>query len=338
MKKRIFRFIPLLCALSAFFCTCAHAVEEVEEDSGSLSLSFGLGGINLLETFSSLFSDTIQNFLSNVVNEAFELVDSLMLNLLDTAFHAENLIYSGVTTLMTPGMLQDLYTFLYAFVCGIVVLKFMMKGFQIYILWRDGDAEVSPGGMLVGLAQASVAMLSFPFLYDKGVDIFMYLADGVMGRLGVSNSSLMSVDWLTSLSTVGFIFVLFSIIFFVLVFVLWIMLLRQGFELLILRLGFPFATLGLIDSDAALFKNYLQVFFKYAFTVIIQVSLMSLSFRVIATLQLVNLLAAIALMCTAMSTPRLLQQFLLPSGGGGGLAQKAYSTSMAVRAAKMLFM
>ena len=65
---------------------------------------------------------------------------------------------------------------------------------------------------------------------------------------------------------------------------------------------------------------------------------MSLSFRVIATLQLVNLLAAIALMCTAMSTPRLLQQFLLPSGGGGGLAQKAYSTSMAVRAAKMLFM
>ena len=96
------------------------------------------------------------------------------------------------------------------------------------------------------------------------------------------------------------------------------------------------ATIGLIDSDATLFKNYIQVFFKTGFTVIIQVTLMSLAFRVAATFHILNLCAAIALMVTALSSPKLLQQFLVPSGGGGGLSQKIYSVSMVARSAKML--
>lgn len=337
MMKKFYRFIPLFLAVTSLLCTYAYATDAIEGESESFSLSFGLGGLSFLDIFSSLFSDTINDFLVDVVNEAFELVDSLMLNLLNTAFYAEKLILSGVTTVMTQVQLQNLYLFLYAFVSGVVVLKFLMKGSQIYILWRDGDAEVSPGGMLVGVAQAGFAMVAFPYLYDKGVDIFLFFANGIMGRLGMATESLMHISWITTLGAAGIIFIVFALIFFVLVFVLWIKLMIQGFQLLIMRLGFPFATVGLIDSDAALFKNYIQVFFKYAFTVVIQVTLMALAFRVIATLQLINLMAAIALMCTALSTPQLLQQFLLPSGGGGSLTQKAYGISMAVRATKMLF-
>lgn len=137
-------------------------------------------------------------------------------------------------------------------------------------------------------------------------------------------------------ATQGALTILFLLVFAISVFVLWIHLIGRGFELMILRFGVPFASLGLLDSDMGLFKGYMRVFIKTAFTAVIQVCAMALALRVACTFQFVNILVAIGIMIAAFSTPSIMQQFLMSSGQGGGMAQKAYSANMAVRAIKSM--
>lgn len=330
--------------LAMALCVTAYAAGDADAageaaGGGGLIGSF-LSGQSLQDIFKTLFITTINYFLSGIVNNAFKLVDRLMLNFLSGVFHAENFVNPGETTVLTLDMLRNIYAFLYAFTCGLVTLKFLFKGFQIYILWRNGDADASPRDMVTGVAEAAVVMVAFPYLYERAVDVCSYLADGIMGRMGMAkelSGGLSGVVTFLAEDAGGLLLtVVFALIFIICVFILWIKLMVQGLELLVMRLGLPLATLGLIDSDMALFKNYMQIFIKTALTVIIQVALMSISFRVIMTFQFLNVFAAIALISTALSTPRLMQQFLAPQGAGGGAMQKAHSAAMVVRTAMML--
>ena len=120
------------------------------------------------------------------------------------------------------------------------------------------------------------------------------------------------------------------------VFIMWITLIKRGIELLILRLGVPFAAVGLIDSDMGAFKGYMQIFLKAAFTTVIQVGLLSWAFRVAGTFEFANLMIAIAIISAAFATPLMMQQFLVATGGNGGVTQKVYSAGMAARAIRSL--
>lgn len=300
-------------------------------------LSSLLGGESLLD----IFSKTINGWFGGLVTEAFEKFDELMVGLLTGVFHFERMILSGATTVLTDASIRNVYLFLYLLVCSLVVLKFLFKGFQIYILWRDGDADSSPRDMLVGTIQSGVVMVCFPYLYEKAVNIFIYVTEGIMGRLGISLGIDMGFagllqDVILGVATQGALTILFLLVFAISVFVLWIRLIGRGFELMILRFGVPFASLGLLDSDMGSFKGYMQVFIKTAFTAVIQVSAMALALRVACTFQFVNILVALGIMLAAFSTPSIMQQFLMSSGQGGGMAQKAYSMGMVVRTIKGL--
>lgn len=292
------------------------------------ALSSLLGGKSLLD----IFQETINGWLAGLVNDAFSYFDQLMQNRLNEVFHVENLITSGTTTALTPESMHRTYLFIYLFACSLMALKFLFKGFQVYILWRDGDADASPRDMLMGGIQAAIVMVSFPYLYEYLADISIYFANGIMQQLGVSEGV-----GITSVETYGIFVILVTVVYAVAVLILWIRLMARGFELLILRLGVPIACVGLIDSDMGLFRGYMQLFFKAAFTSIIQVTLMSLSFRIAANANLMSIMAAIAVLSMAFSTPTMMQQLLVASHGGGGMSQKMYSAGMILRSARAFF-
>ena len=295
-------------------------------------LSSLLGGESLLD----VFSNTINGWLGNLITSAFEKFDQMMVDLLGTAFHVENLAFSGSTTVLTAESIRNTYLFIYGFACSLIILKFLFKGFQIYILWRDGDADASPRDMMIGAMEAGVVMVSFPYLYDQAADVFIYLAKGIMGSLGVSNGLKLQAALGVISGGTDVIVLIELLIFAIMVFIMWIMLIRRGIELLILRLGIPFAAVGLIDSDMGAFKGYMQIFLKAAFTTVIQVGLLSWAFRVAGTFDFSNLLIAIAIITAAFATPLLMQQFLVATGGNGGVTQKVYSVGMAVRTLRSL--
>lgn len=297
------------------------------------ALSSLLGGDSLL----GIFSDTINGWMGSLITAAFEKFDAQMISLLRGAFYFENLAISGADAALSEQSIRDVYFYIYGFACSLVILKFLFKGFHIYILWRDGDADVSPRDMLVGMLEAAAVMVCFPYLYEKLANICVAFAEGIMARLGVS-LGLVIVPDLNLILSQGILTILILLVFVISILVLWIQLIGRGFELLILRFGVPLASLGLLDSDMGLFKAYMQVFIKAALTVIVQICAMALAIRVAGSFQFTNSLLALGIIFGAFKAPATLQQFLMPSaGGGGGLTQKAYSAAIVVRTLKGLF-
>ena len=275
--------------------------------------------------------------MGSLITAAFEKFDAQMISLLRGAFYFENLAISGADAALSEQSIRDVYFYIYGFACSLVILKFLFKGFHIYILWRDGDADVSPRDMLVGMLEAAAVMVCFPYLYEKLANICVAFAEGIMARLGVS-LGLVIVPDLNLILSQGILTILILLVFVISILVLWIQLIGRGFELLILRFGVPLASLGLLDSDMGLFKAYMQVFIKAALTVIVQICAMALAIRVAGSFQFTNSLLALGIIFGAFKAPATLQQFLMPSaGGGGGLTQKAYSAAIVIRTLKGLF-
>lgn len=274
--------------------------------------------------------------LSDLINSAFTAFDEVMIWLLDGMLHVEHLADSAVSSIITDGVITELYQFVYTLAWGLLILKFLFKGFEIYILWRDGDADASPQDMLIGSVEAVAVMLVFPFLYDVMAEVTVWFATGLMDRMGLSTWASFPLKNLEELTGLGIIFLLLMLVYLILLVVLIVKLIQRGFELLVMRLGVPISCLGLIDSDKGLFKGYIQTFYKAMFTSVIQIVLMSFSLRVIVTPSLLNLLCGIAVITTAFATPMMMQQLLVSVGHGGGMSQKIYSVSMAANAIRGL--
>lgn len=274
----------------------------------------------------SIFS----SFLGDLLNDAFSDFDGVMLWILNGMLYVEKLTDTAVSSIVTTSVISGLYQFIYAFAGGLLLLKFLFKGFEIYILWRDGDPDNSPQDMLIGGIEGTAVTLCFPYLYDIMAGATVYFATGIMDRLGLSagTTSVAPFDVLGFTGKTLFLLILLVVYLVLLVYML-IKLIQRGFELLILRLGVPIACMGLIDSDKGLFKGYMQTFFKTMFTSVIQINMMSLSLRVIVTPSFLNVISGIAIIATALGAPLLMQQMLIPTGGGG-LGQKIYSAGMAV--------
>lgn len=255
-------------------------------------------------------TDLFSDFLSTLLGSAFEYFDDLLLKLITNMLYVEELFSNALST----DSITNVYNYIYAFACCLVALKFLTKGFKIYILWRDGDADSSVQDMLIGVAQASVVMAGFPYCYGLMADVTEKLADGIMSNFGFG--ALSSAAMTQLMGSGGLFELIIILIYAVMVFVLYIKMIKRGVELLILRLGLPFATLGLVDSDFGVFKGYIQTLIKTLLTSVIQITLMSMSIRVMTNFSFVNLICGMAIISTAFSTPALLQNILIPTGGG----------------------
>ena len=284
-----------------------------------------------------MFSDMIGNFLGDQVTKFYALMDSEIVGLLEGMLYTEKLVQGPEWSVLGPLGLEGLYQFIYAFACALIVLKFLFKGFQVYILWRDGDAETSPFNMLQGAMMAVFVMVGFPVVYGYMADITLYLGLGLLGHLGGDGQTIYMGDIVETLLASGVVFVVVMVVYCVLYFMLWIQLTARGFELLVMRLGVPIACLGLLDSDGGMFKGYMQIMVKTLMTSVIQIALMSCSLKIMSYFSMGNLIIGIAAAVAAVKIPNLMQQLLVNNRQGGGITSKLHSTSMMVNGIKGIF-
>lgn len=270
------------------------------------------------------------NFLTDVVNDALVTINSGLHSTLVDVLRIETLLES--VTVISAEAIEALYWYTYTLVSVLVVLKFLWKGFSIWILWRDGDADSSPQDMVIGAIQGTIFIVAFPFLYDIMADVTIEFATGVLSALGLGLEATLGSGLLTTL-TLGIFDMLLMLVFLALSFVMRVKLIGRGFELLIMRLGMPFACLGMLDSDYGMFKSYMQTFYRALFTTVIQVAMLSLSLLLMSG---GNFILGFAAINTAFNAPLIMQQVLVATGRGGGLIQKFYTGSMAIRAIGML--
>ena len=155
-----------------------------------------------------------------------------------------------------------------------------------------------------------IVMITFGFIYTQFVNIFYGIYNNLL--MGMTGSLEPVVPEYKNLGLNVFGAFLYLIIAIQLT-LLYFQFLTRGFEMLILRLGIPFASIGLLNANQGAFKGYIQKFINNAFTILIQLLLVQFA---ILLLNGGHFVLAFTASSIALRTPAMLQEFMISAGGG----------------------
>ncbi len=268
--------------------------------------------------------------IAGILSGCLTYVNSLLNDLVPIALYAERYM----DTMLGTNGLTEVFDIFFGFGVSLIVLKFLKKGFEQYILWTEGDADADPILMLTGFFKALAIAVCFPTLYGWLGKIIEDLTDKLIKAI----SKGMVTDFTTiinGISSAGLFTAIISLIFFICFFLLYLQFLMRGMEILILRIGLPIACVGLLDADNGVFRTYIQKFFQSTLAVLVQIVLAKIG---VALMLNTHVFWGVAALMLAIKTPRFLQEFIIVSGGhGAGVMGNVYQSARLVQMTKGAF-
>lgn len=265
----------------------------------------------------SILTDLLKSIIGSVDNSINEAFNGLM----DLCFNAEYTLTHnfGISVLS----FDNIKTVITSFALCLIILKFLKKGFDIYILWTEGESDTPPLTFIVYFVRAMVVVISTTVLWDWVIDIAKSFGSSLLNAMSFQNTFTLTTA-IVNYATGGIFNAIVGLVAIILFFILYIQFIMRGFEIWILKLGFPIACVGLVQADGGAFKSYFEKILKSMITVIVQIILCKLALLLIASSQFIYMIAAIIL---AIKTPKFLQDIMLVSGGGfGGAINTASKT------------
>lgn len=282
-----------------------------------------------------IFQGFLEDALNAALNDILSALEGVMGDLLYASFFIETL--PGLDdTVLSVSSINAATDVLYGFMILLLAGKLIWKGIKVYILWRDGESETPPGEMAIGSVFAVLTAVLFPTLYKIGVEIVQEMITAI-GKAMFSDVTLWNLNFFQlirdaylGISSPTLIITILGLVYILLFIWLMFVMLKQGVEMLVFRLGVPIAVIGLVDSDGGAWKPYSQTLFRQMATALVRYLCMFIGVRLIVGLTATGLIVGIAFEIVAISTPTILSQFLSPKGGGG-MSQKVQTVAMAVR-------
>lgn len=273
----------------------------------------------------------LTNFIVSVISSADNTINRVFDNMIDVCFNAENNLTKILgTQVLDFSMLKQV---ILSFAISLIILKFLKKGFDIYIMWTEGDTDIPSLNFIIYFIRSIVIAISFPLIYSWFIDIIKDFTNQILISLNVSSQASLTTN-LATLSVVGIFNAIFGIITLIMLFLLYIQFIMRGIEMFILKIGFPLACIGLVDSDKGVFSPYIKKFFQSAITVIVQMALTKIVILLISSDQLIN---AVAILLVALRTPKFLSEFILITGNGSsGISNMVHTTSKTMELGKQL--
>ena len=267
-----------------------------------------------------------------VLNGAVTFIDSMLADLVPMTLHADQYM----TAAGGGSMVDVLFEILLGFGVSLIILKFLKKGFECYVMWTDGDPDSEPIQLIIRFVQAIAVAVCFPVMYGWLADITEKLTNQLITAIGASTNYDWQA-WVNGLSSAGLVTAIFGLVFVICYFILYFKFLMRGVEIMILRIGLPLACTGLLDNDKGVFKTYLTKFFQSTVAVMVQISLCKLGVGMMMNVGInLNVFWGIACLVLAIKTPRFLSEFMVPTGGGGGMVNNIYHSVRLVGMAKNL--
>ena len=267
-----------------------------------------------------------------VLNGAVSFIDSMLADLVPMTLHADQYM----TAAGGGSMVDVLFEILLGFGVSLIILKFLKKGFECYVMWTDGDPDSEPIQLIIRFVQAIAVAVCFPVMYGWLADITEKLTNQLITAIGASTNYDWQA-WVNGLSSAGLVTAIFGLVFVICYFILYFQFLMRGVEIMILRIGLPLACTGLLDNDKGVFKTYLTKFFQSTVAVMVQISLCKLGVGMMMNVGInLNVFWGIACLVLAIKTPRFLSEFMVPTGGGGGMVNNIYHSVRLVGMAKNL--
>ncbi len=270
------------------------------------------------------------------------------------------LISGLVSTFANDAMLNGLYTIV--FDCGqfltnstgvnffsvlmpitygvgisLIILKFLKKMFDVYVLWTDGDPDADPMLLMMNFIRAVGTALIFQWLYGLFVDICKDITESIVST--ISDSSNFTQEWITGLATLGIVPVLAGLVFMICYLILLFSFIARGIEMMIMQVGVPLACVGLLDNDKGIFKAYLNQIVKAFVTTIVQITLCKIGLTLMLGVTITtnfNIITGIGCMIAAISIPKLMREFLVPTGGDGKVGNTVFQSVHTVSLVKSI--
>lgn len=265
-----------------------------------------------------------------VLNGAVAFIDEMLSDLVPMTLNADQyMIVAG-----GGSMISVLFDILLGFGVSLIILKFLKKGFETYVMWTDGDPDVEPTHLVIRFVQAIAVAVCFPVMYGWLAEITQNLTDELMSAIGAATNYDWQA-WVNGISSLGLVTAIFGLVFVVCYFVLYFQFLMRGLEIMILRIGLPLACVGLLDNDKGVFKTYINKFFQSTLAVVVQICLCKLGVGMMMNVGInMNIFWGIACIVLAIKTPRFLSEFMVPTGGGAGVINNVYHSVRLVGMAK----
>lgn len=280
----------------------------------------------MLDVITNIFTNGIKGFLGSLLNEALGVFDKFLTDIVDIALNAQDYMTSSINL-----NFDDMFNVIKAFGIYLIVLKFLKKGFDTYILWNDGDADMDPFIMCTGFFKAMIIAISFDTIYGFVIDISKDFIDKVLASFNsIEIGDIAIKATISEYITKGIVMIIIAIVYLVFYLILWIQFIKRGLELFLLKVGMPLACVGLIDSDGGVFKTYTKKIVQEVLTVLVQTFVLKLSLIFMINN---NFMFGIGSICMAIKAPQFLQEFIIISGGGQGAVSK---TSQTVQTASMI--
>lgn len=265
-----------------------------------------------------------------VLNGAVAFIDTMLTDLVPMTLHADEYMIAA----SGGSMVQILFDILLGFGVSLIILKFLKKGFECYVLWTDGDPDSEPTYLIIRFIQAIAVAVCFPVMYGWLADITQSLTDQLLTAISASTNFGWQA-WVDGIATLGLVTAIFGLVFVICYFILFFQFLMRGLEIMILRIGLPLACVGLLDNDKGVFGNYLNKFFQSTLSVVVQICLCKLGVGMMMNIGInMNIFWGIACLVLAIKTPRFLADFMVPAGGGGGVINNVYHSVRLVGMAK----
>ncbi|MEN3005988.1 conjugal transfer protein TrbL family protein [Dehalobacterium formicoaceticum] len=260
-----------------------------------------------------------------ILNGAIAYIDTLLTDIVPLTLYADQYM----TTLAGVNIVEDLFDILFGFGVSLIILKFLKKGFETYVIWTDGDADEEPISLLTNFFKAMAVAICFPTIYGWLGQIVEELTNELLAAIGAATAYDWAA-WASGISSLGLVTAIFGLVFIICYFILYFQFLMRGLEIMILRIGVPLACVGLLDNDKGVFKSYSQKFIQSTLAVVVQICLAKLGVGLMLNM---HVFWGVACMILAIKTPKFLGDFVLTTGGGGGgMANNVYHT---VRLAQM---
>lgn len=175
----------------------------------------------------------LTNLITSIIGGADTVINSVFNNLIDICFNAEQHLTSLFGTQWID--FTDLKTVILSFSITLIILKFLKKGFDTYILWVEGDIDTPSLTFITYFFRAIITAVSFSILYEWLITVSKSLANDILQSLNISAQQEI-VAGLVKGAGMGIFGSIFAIIILIILFLLYIRLLMQGIELFILKL------------------------------------------------------------------------------------------------------
>lgn len=254
-------------------------------------------------------TDMLVELIQNFISGSESTLNSIFNSMLNLVFFIEReLMYipQGAILAQAKVDFNAIYQVVFNFATYLLVIVFIAKAIKTYFMMREGDNEQNPVQLVIGMLKAVIIMICFKEIYTIGVGIVEEFLNSILNVMPIQNTNL--AEALSNNIQGG----IFTAVACLVLLICWLLLICQfimkGIELLVMRIGIPFASIGLLNSDGGVFPDYIRSFLMTAFTIVIQLALLNVS---ILTLLTNKLIYGIAIAIVAVNTPMIMSKYMV---------------------------